>query len=245
MTAPRAARRAGQAGFSLVEIMIALAILGLGLTVLLGSVAASSRQGPEVQMMSVATNLARGKMLDLEEQLMKEGFLDSDQSPPASDFADEGWPNIKWEAKVEIVELPSMDTLMAMQQAAAGQGSGSAGDPFAAMGSALTGLGSGDGSEPSGDEVIGNIFSLLGGASGGEGDGASAVSGAVAGLYPQLQEVFKASLRRVTLTVAWTIGGRERSFDTVAFFTDPAGMTETIGQLGANPPADPPPEDPK
>jgi general secretion pathway protein I len=240
----RPAPRSGQAGFSLVEIMIALAILGLGLTVLLGSVAASSRQGPEVQLMSVATSLARGKMLDLEEQLMKEGFLETDQSSDG-EFDAEGWPNISWTAKVEIVELPSMDTLMAMQQAAAGQGSGSAGDPFAAMGSALAGLGSGDGGEPSGDEVIGNIFSLVGGGVGGEGDGASAATGAVAGLYPQLQEVFKASLRRVTLTVAWTVGGRERSFDTVAFFTDPAGMTKTIGELGAAPPADAPPEEPK
>lgn len=223
-------RRTRQAGFSLVEVMIALAILGLGLTILIGSLAASSRQAPEVQLMSAATSLARGKMLDVEEQLMKDGFMESDQSSEG-DFDAEGWPTITWAAKVEQVELPSLDAIQAMEQQAMAEAEA------AASGSG-SGLGSGSGG-PSGSGNLIGMLSMMGGMGlGGAGDGLdpSAASSGVSAIYPQLQEIFKASLRRVTLTVKWQVAGNDRSFDTVAFFTDPAGMTKTLGQLGQGPP---------
>ena len=47
-------------------------------------------------MIGVATDLARGKMYDIEEMLLKDGFTDTDQSRgrPTSASSDEGWPNV-------------------------------------------------------------------------------------------------------------------------------------------------------
>ena len=46
-------------------------------------------------MMGIATDLARGKMYDIEEKLLKDGFTDTDQSQTDDKpFDDEGWPNI-------------------------------------------------------------------------------------------------------------------------------------------------------
>lgn len=226
--------RRRESGFSLVEVMIALAILGLGLTILIGSLAASSRQAPEVQMMSAATNLARGKLLDVEEQLMKDGFMESDQSSDG-DFDDEGWPTIKWVAKVEQVELPSLDAIQAMQQQAMTEA-----EAAAAAGSG-SGFMAGSGAPGGTGNLIG-MLSMMGDFGGGDAGGLdpTAASSGVSAIYPQLQEVFKASLRRVTLSVSWQVAGNDRSFDTVAFFTDPAGMTKTLGELGKGPPKEDP-----
>ena len=53
-------------------------------------------------MMGVATDLARGKMYDIEEKLLKDGFTDTDQSQDdCKPFDDEGWPTITYAYKVE------------------------------------------------------------------------------------------------------------------------------------------------
>ena len=40
--------------------------------------------------------------------------MDTDQGEENKTFADEGWPNVTYDYKVEQVELPSFDTLQAM-----------------------------------------------------------------------------------------------------------------------------------
>ena len=68
-------------------------------------------------MIGVATDLARGKMYDIEEMLLKDGFTDTDQSQTSEQcFEDEGWPTICYSYKVEELELPSFDELQAMAQ---------------------------------------------------------------------------------------------------------------------------------
>ena len=61
-------------GFSLLEVMVAIAILGISLTVILsaqGGLAASNRSA---EAMGVASNLARCKMTEVEEKLLKFGY---------------------------------------------------------------------------------------------------------------------------------------------------------------------------
>jgi len=146
-TRPRIAHtgRAGCAapGFTLLEVMIALALLGLGLTVLIKSAAGSIFSSQQAHMMGVVTDLARAKMYDIEEKLLKDGFSDTEQHEEDQAFSDEGWPLIKYSYKVEVVELPSFDDLQAIAQghAKAGSGSGSA--------SGGSGLGSGSSFEDS------------------------------------------------------------------------------------------------
>src|SRR5262245_11828481 len=97
-------------GFTLLEVMIALALLGLSLVVLIKSAAGNIFNAEQAHMIGVATDLARGKMYDIEETLLKDGFSDTDQSQTDEKcFEEEGWPNICYSYKVEEPKLPSLD----------------------------------------------------------------------------------------------------------------------------------------
>ena len=239
--AARAMERASRAaGFTLLEVMIGLALLGFGLVVLIKSTTSSITGAQRAQMMGVVTDLSRGKMYDIEEKLMKEGFTDTDQSEDDRTFEEEGWPEIKYSYKVEAVELPSFDQLQSMAQS---QGSAAAAKE---RGSAGRGSGSGD-DEPSGsfeDSALGGMmmmFSGIGGSGGGGGGGGGSVedmAGAsfIQGYYQIVQEALKASIRKVTLTVKYDVLGEENELVTVAFFTEPSGLTKgTFGMAGALP----------
>ena len=119
-----------QRAFTLLEVMLALALVGVGLTVLLRSVAGDMFAAQDAQMMGVVTDLSRSKLYDIEERMLQDGFTDTDQSD-AGTFEAEGWPAITWAAKVDQVELPSWDDLQnlakghALKQAS-GSGVGSA-----------------------------------------------------------------------------------------------------------------------
>src|ERR1700689_1577438 len=72
-------RRKTLLGFSLLEIMVAMAILGLALTVILsaqGGLAASNRSAAN---MGTAETLARCKMSEIEEKTTKLGYQPVDQ----------------------------------------------------------------------------------------------------------------------------------------------------------------------
>lgn len=100
-------------GFTLLEVMIGLALLGFALAVLIKSAAGNIFNAQQAQMIGVVTDLSRGKMYDVEEGLLKDGFQDTDQNSQGA-FDNEGWPLVTWTAKVEEVELPSWKDLQAM-----------------------------------------------------------------------------------------------------------------------------------
>ncbi|MBW2731420.1 MAG: type II secretion system protein [Deltaproteobacteria bacterium] len=108
MTAPEpesAGQGRGDGAFTLLEVMIALAILALGLTVIGQAQQVASRQVLRSKMMTTATLLARHKMVDVEDELFKEGFDGFDETQDG-DFDDQGFPRYGWELKVEKIELP-------------------------------------------------------------------------------------------------------------------------------------------
>jgi len=239
--------RAARGGFTLLEVMIALSLLGLGLTVLIKSAAGSIFNSQQAHMMGVATDLSRAKMYDIEEKLLKDGFSDTEQHEEDQSFSDEGWPQIKYSYKIEVVELPSFDDLQAIAQghAKAGSGSGSAGS--AGGGSGLgSGLGSGS---SSGDNAFANSalggmlsqfgglgFAGVGGGSGGSGSGdvgAAAGASFVQGQYSMFQQILKVSIRKVTLTINWKVLGNDRDMKVVEFLTDAASMDKVIQGLGS------------
>ncbi len=220
-------------GFTLLEVMIGLAILGFSLTVLIKSASGSMGTAIKSQMMGVATDLSRGKMYDIEEKLLKDGFTDTDQSEEGRDFAEEGWPSITYSYKVEQVELPSWDDLQSMAQGRAGSGSNT--------GSGGSGSGSGDAST-SGfqNSALGGMLSQLGGgfggsASGGGGADVDSKNGAsfIQGQYSLVQEVLKVSIRKVTLTVHYKVVGETEDMVTVAFFTDASAMDKVLMGFGS------------
>jgi len=107
-------------GFSLLEVMIALAILALSLGVLLSANVSAIASVQRIEGMTAATLLARGKMLDLERQLNKEGFK-ADEEERDGEFEDEGHAEIKWVAKILPIKVQS-DKIMEMAGSFAGLG---------------------------------------------------------------------------------------------------------------------------
>jgi general secretion pathway protein I len=216
--------RAGrQTGFTLVEVMAALAILALGLTLLLQSTAKTVLAAESSRMRGVAAALARDALWEVEEKLRKDGFQETDQSSEG-DFEEQGWPQITWKAEVRKVELPSPEQLAAMaeQQAQAAQAQAAA----AASG---TGAGTGTGSEPmidSGGGLLGMLSMFGGGMTAEDVGGASFLGG---GGYSIIQEVFKVAIRKIVLTVSWKALGAEESFDVVYYITDPDAMNRVLG----------------
>src|SRR5438128_6511089 len=98
-------------GFTLLEVMISLAILAVAL-VALGDV-----NGGAVQMhyyarrATQATLLLRSKMLDLEEQLHKDGFHDFDDEKRGT-FEEEGAPDYAWRAEILKPDIQLDDTAL-------------------------------------------------------------------------------------------------------------------------------------
>lgn len=216
-------------GFTLLEVMLALALLGLGLTVLIKSAAGSIFSAQQAHMTGVVTDLLRGKMYDLEEKLLKDGFSDTEQHEEDQAFTEEGWPTVHYSYKIEEVELPSFEALQALAA-----GSGSAGS---AAGSAA-----GKGSDSPGgfqDSALGGMMAQFGGLGGGGAGAGSNIDAAQGGAfiqsqYTMFQQILKVSIRKVTLTATWQVMGSDRDLKVVAFFTDAAAMDKVINGLGAS-----------
>lgn len=221
-------RRHHRRGFTLVEVMLALAILGAALVVLVKSIAGNVTAAQDSFYMGVSTDLARGKMYDLEETLLQEGFQETEQELEG-DFSEEGWDKITWKARIEPVELPSFDVLMGLAQAESGEGGEGAGSGSG------DGSGSGSGSSQADafqSSALGGMLGMLGGG-GAASAGEAATGGFLQSQYTMVQQVLKQSIRKITLTIAYDTGVHKETFEVILFVTDAAGMQKVLGSLGA------------
>jgi general secretion pathway protein I len=123
--------RQGQSGFSLLEVMVALAILAMALVVLVGIGTDNVRNTQHAKMTTIATFLARAKMAEVEDTVLEEGFTDNDEVDEG-DFGEQGWPEIRWKTNIEKVELPA-DIAQQTQEAAQGAMQEHSDNPLAAM----------------------------------------------------------------------------------------------------------------
>ena len=189
------ARRQG--GFTLLEVMISLAILAVAL------VALSSLNGGAVEMHAYgrrateATLLLRGKMLDVEDDLQKNGFSDFDDEKHG-DFSDDGAPAYAWSAEIlkPDVQLDPAQLISLLGGNAQGQGGQAKGGSIAGAASALAGSLLGGGA---GQPTIASPTAL-----------GSLLSGPLGGML-QTQattfiETLKKSVREIRLTVSWPEG---------------------------------------
>jgi general secretion pathway protein I len=214
-------RRSAERGFSLLEVMVAIAILGLSLTVILSAQGGLAASNNTAAKMSIATSLARCKMTELEEKLMKMGYSEIDQidtDVPCCD--DQPSPGFSCATRAEKVELPNPPT------------TGPGGDAGLDLGG-LGGLAGGGA-----DAGLTNVSSLdLDGGLQGLGAQLTATTGGkgaadllnmVMGMvYPSLKPTLEASIRRLTVKVSWKEGPNEREFSIVQYVTNPqrAGFT--------------------
>ena len=98
--------RKTDSGFTLLEIMVAVAILAATLVVLLSIVTNNVRSTNHAKMTTAATFLARTKMVQLEDQILDIGFTDNDESKSGT-FRELGFPQFRFDTLIERIELPS------------------------------------------------------------------------------------------------------------------------------------------
>jgi general secretion pathway protein I len=215
-------------GFTLVEVMMALAILGMALVVLVKSVYGNINGAQDAFYMGVATDLARGKMYDLEEELLLEGYQETEQELEGN-FSEEGWEKVTWKARIDPVELPSYDVLMGLAAGQEGEGEGKG---TGAEGEEEGESGAMDKFQSS---ALGGMLGMMGMGGGTGADSASdaATGGFIQAQYTLVQQVLKLSIRKITLTVNYDTGMDKQSFDTVLYVVDSTGIQKAMGNLGA------------
>lgn len=103
------------AGFTLLEVLIAVAILAIMLTSLIGSQLNSIVATRYARDISIAALLAEWQIVELETQQRKTGFVNSDVELEG-DFAEQGWEQFEWACTVHFIELPEYNQLIGAKE---------------------------------------------------------------------------------------------------------------------------------
>jgi general secretion pathway protein I len=209
--------------FTLLEVMVAVAILGLSLTVILSAQAGLYSGGSYGQHTSLAIGLARCRMTEIEERLIKLGYPEVDENDDGACCEDDVQSNMRCAWKVERIELPQPKPPELAPAGSTGA-PGPAGGPLGAIGQ----LSLNPGSIPT-DGGLGGLASALGGGTGGTGT-AGIEAFAMSLVYPALKPMLEASIRKVTVTVSWKEGIRSRDLVIAQYLTRP--MRGTVPSFG-------------
>jgi general secretion pathway protein I len=213
-------RRAASGGFTLLEVLVAVAILGLGLTVVLSAQTGVFFSYSRATKLSQAPGLLRCKMEEVELDLLKDGYplLDEqDDGECCEDLEIEGY-TCSW--KIEKVELPELNLGTGFGDAGTGttseEGEGEdlgGGGPLGA----LAGLQAGGPEAMTQGGGLGDLAGMMSTSGGGQGL-ASMVMSLV---YPDLKPMLESSIRKVSVSVRWQEGLRQRDLSVVQFVTSP------------------------
>jgi general secretion pathway protein I len=183
-------------GFTLLETVVALAILALALMAIFDLNSGAVANHVYGKHLTVASLLARSKMTDLEQQLYDDGFP-ADDDEERGDFAEEGWPQFKWRAKIIAPKTNGVS-------------------PNQLIG-AIFNLPIG---ETDGD--LGGLAAMFGGGAesqGGPTPAGGGLGGLAAGMaqpmFNQMVDQLTSSVREIHLTVTWKEGTQVESMDVV------------------------------
>jgi prepilin-type N-terminal cleavage/methylation domain-containing protein len=113
---PSQGSHVNESGFSLLEVMISIAILAIALVILTRTVTGDVRSTHHSRMLTAATFLARTKISSIEQNILEIGFSEM-EGEDTGDFTEEGFPRFKWYAAVERVKLPTGATQQVEQAA--------------------------------------------------------------------------------------------------------------------------------
>jgi len=199
-------------GFSLLEVMIAMAILAGGLTWLVVGVTRNIHAENHAKLMTTANFLAREKMVDLEDDLYTKGFGEFDKEQEGT-FEDKGFSRFSWKAIVDKVELPSaeqMQTVLSNAQQARQTLQGGGTDPSLQNQAGLN--------TPGGSSSSSNPLTA----------GASALSSQ----FGVIKDVLEQAIRRVTIKIGWIEDRRPMDVELVAYYVDIRVVDQAI-QIGS------------
>jgi general secretion pathway protein I len=245
-------RRRAQSGFTLIEVMFAIAILAMAMTVVFSSNIIAARSTMHSRSLTRATMMARCRLTEAEAWLVRNQLPPTDKAledPPTTGDEPCCTDGVTCDAQVDKIELPNPATV---ETAAGNQMLGRAAS--AASGTSFggaSGVTGGDGGAALGG-LAGAMGMMGGGGAGGSGSGAPTGAPSprdMAGtllttVYPTVKPLLEGAIRRLTVTVRWHEGEREHSFNIVEYVTNP-GQTLPSAELlnalpGANPPGSPP-----
>jgi general secretion pathway protein I len=226
--------------------MVAVSILGLALTVILsaqGGLAASNKSAANV---GLATSLARCKMTELEEKMLKFGYPELDQvDTEASCCLESDVPGFLCDTRVEKVVLPNPP------QNSLGDGGFMAGSlleggtPAIPSGipSGLVNPAGGGQLDLDGGAGLQNIGNTLQTQLAGMGGTAGLLNVVMGFIYPTLKPMLETSIRRLTVSVKWKEGPNDREFAIVQYVTNPqrGGFINGMFVADAGPGASPVP----
>lgn len=222
MTLRQRLARVRARGFSLLEVMISVAILGLALTVILSAQGGLSAGNRTAENQSIAAGLARCRMTELEEKLVKLGYplVDEivDEEPCCNETTN---ARFTCEHKIEKIELPNPNS--------GGAGEGGLNLATAASGAMGTNNPVSAGLDfDAGLQGMGNNLMAQMGAAGGAGGILDMVMSIV---YPSIKPMMEASIRRVSVTVHWREGINARQIPIVQFVSNPMAAGFAQGDM--------------
>lgn len=186
----------GRRGFTLLEVMVSLAILAISLTAIAGISGGGFAASEYSKNVTIATLLARSKMIDIEEEMVSDEFPEGDKEWDG-EFDDEGRPEFRWVATARKIEVD--------------------------VGQLVGNLLGGDiNTENLGESVAGYIGAMRGEDSGelGEEVGNSPLSEYLKGdvlemLFKQVGETLADAIREVTLEIVW--GKEGQNLESIKF----------------------------
>jgi general secretion pathway protein I len=216
-----------RSGFTLLEVVVALAILGLSLMAIYDLNAGAVAMHAYSKKLTVASLLARSKMTDLEQDLYDKGF-NADDEEKSGDFADEGWSSFKWRAKIVAPKTDgvSPDQLLgAIFGLPLGGGSDGSGDLLK-----MLGLGGSSSTPPA---ATGSTTSAPTPTQSGLGGMAGIGAGLIQTQFTQLVDQITKAVREVQLTVTWKDGKQVETLDIVTHVVSLGQGGDRNGNLAA------------
>lgn len=186
-------------GFTLLEVMVALAIVALALVAILNGQGATLVMARKARTLEVATLLGRDKMENLALEVEREGFTtEKEEDCEEGDFGEEGHSEIRWTACVVKLEI-NINT--------------------SDMGAIAASMGGNDADLFGDDEGGGDM-----GALGALGLDPATLSMALEFL-PLITDSLSEAIRRLELTLTWKeLGLPEQSFRLILYVTDPSRL---------------------
>ncbi len=204
-------RARSSAGFTLLEVIIAVAILGVSLVAVHAINGGALSMHAYAKRLTVATMLARSKVADVESKLQSDG-LPADDETEEGDFDEEGFPTYKWKAEIirPKTEDISTDALLSMFGMGGDADSANSNNPL----SALTGGAGGAAAAAGGGQMLAGAMQM------------------------QLQTMMKQlgdTLREVRVTVYWPDGKKMDSFTVVTHVVSLGPGTDQLQSAQAAP----------
>ena len=91
-------------GFSLIEVLMAMVILAIALTALIGTQSSAVVQNDHARQLVVASQLAQDQLFAVESELLTDGF-NADTETQSGHFREREYRDFTWEATIEVLDL--------------------------------------------------------------------------------------------------------------------------------------------